>query len=78
MMFLEHLKRQILKRRYAQGWCFARSTSPTAYFFFLFLKKIQAWVCSNFVKKKRSDRDGAGCGRHGGSTVVTVRIACLA
>jgi hypothetical protein len=26
-MFLKHLKGQILKRRYAQGWGFVRSTS---------------------------------------------------
>jgi hypothetical protein len=31
-MFQKHLKRQNLKRRYAQGWSFAKSTSSTAYF----------------------------------------------
>jgi hypothetical protein len=40
LLFLGHLKEQILKSHYAQGWCFARSTSSTAYFFLLF----QAWV----------------------------------
>jgi hypothetical protein len=49
-MFLEHLIRQILKRRYAQGWSFAWSTSSTAYF-----KNFQARVRSNF-EKKRSER----------------------
>jgi hypothetical protein len=29
------LKGQILKKRYAQGWSFARSTSSTAYFLLL-------------------------------------------
>jgi hypothetical protein len=44
-MFLKHLKRKILKARYAQGWGFARRKSSAAY-----LKKMQAWVCSNLVK----------------------------
>jgi hypothetical protein len=45
-MFIEHLKRRVLNRRYAQGWSLTRSTSSTAYF-----ENFQAWVCSNFVKK---------------------------
>ena len=45
-LFLGHSKGQILKKYYAQGWRFARSTSSTSYFFLLF----QAWGCSNFVK----------------------------
>jgi hypothetical protein len=31
-MFLENLKRRILKKRYAKGWGFTRSKSLTAYF----------------------------------------------
>jgi hypothetical protein len=45
-MFLEHLKKQILKRRYTQGLNFARSTKLNG----LLLKKLQTWVCSNLVK----------------------------
>jgi hypothetical protein len=40
------LKGQVLKRRYAQGWNFARRKSSTAYFFLF-----QARGCSNFVEK---------------------------
>jgi hypothetical protein len=43
---LEQLKRQVLKWRYAKGWGFTRNKRSAAYF-----KKIQAWVCSNFVQK---------------------------
>jgi hypothetical protein len=32
-MFLKHLKKQILKIDYAQGWNFSRSKSSTAYFY---------------------------------------------
>jgi hypothetical protein len=50
-MFLEHLNRQILKRRYAQGWGIARSKSSMAYFekkyrgFALIWLKIVPTVC---------------------------------
>ena len=53
-MFLGHLKEQIFKSHYAQGWCFARSTSSTAYLFYCF-KRGSMSGCSIFSRPPRGN-----------------------